>query len=97
MGTRGDEHLRVTVTPRFPWLGTPGGKFTIKAGVTTVCTIPVASGKGSCGLAPPETPRRNPDPGRRLPRQPLLHKLDLAKENPEGGEVAGSKMPAVQT
>ena len=42
------ERLTVTVTPQFS--GTPGGKVTIKTGATTVCTITLASGKGSCTL-----------------------------------------------
>lgn len=50
------ERLRVTVTPRYPWNETPGGKVTIKAGKTTVCIITLASGKGICAL----TARRLP-------------------------------------
>ena len=50
------ERLRVTVTPRFPWDATPGGKSTIKAGTTTVCTITLASGKGSCALTARKLP-----------------------------------------
>jgi hypothetical protein len=42
------EHLRVTVTPQYS--GTPGGKVTVKTGTITVCTISLASGKGSCTL-----------------------------------------------
>jgi hypothetical protein len=47
--TYGDEQadqLSVTVTSRYG--GTPGGKVTVKTGATTVCTISLASGKGSC-------------------------------------------------
>ena len=43
------ERLTVTVSPQHG--GTPGGKVTIKAGTATVCTITLASGKGSCALA----------------------------------------------
>lgn len=50
------ERLRVTVTPRYPWNETPGGKVTIKAGQTTVCTITLASGKGSCALTATKLP-----------------------------------------
>jgi Bacterial Ig-like domain (group 3) len=42
------EHLTVTVTPQYS--GTPSGKVTIKAGTATICTITLASGKGSCTL-----------------------------------------------
>lgn len=42
------EHLTVRVTPRYA--GTPTGKVTIKAGGTLICTITLASGRGSCAL-----------------------------------------------
>jgi Bacterial Ig-like domain (group 3) len=47
-GHEQSEHLTVTVTPQYS--GTPGGKVTIKTGTITVCTITLASGKGSCTL-----------------------------------------------
>ena len=42
------EKLSVSVTSKS---GTPGGKVTVKAGSTTVCTITLRSGKGSCTLS----------------------------------------------
>jgi hypothetical protein len=56
-GKEQTEHLTVTVTPQYS--GTPGGKVTIKAGNTTVCTITLGSGKGSC-----RPPRRKLPVGR---------------------------------
>jgi hypothetical protein len=47
-GHENREHLTVTVSLRYS--GTPGGKVTVKAGSTTICTISLASGKGSCTL-----------------------------------------------
>jgi hypothetical protein len=44
------DRLRATVTSRYPWFGRPGGRVTVKAGLTTVCTIALASGQGSCAL-----------------------------------------------
>ena len=49
--TFGDEQaekLSVAVTSKS---GTPGGKVTVKAGATTVCTITLKSGTGSCTLS----------------------------------------------
>jgi hypothetical protein len=43
------ERLSVTASPQYS--GTPGGKVTIKSGKTTVCTITLGSGKGSCTLS----------------------------------------------
>lgn len=43
------EKLTVVVKPRTG--GTPTGKVTVAAGKTTLCTIKLAHGKGSCTLA----------------------------------------------
>ena len=50
------ERLTVTVPPQYPWTGTPGGKVTIKTGLTTICTITLTSGKGSCALTARKLP-----------------------------------------
>jgi hypothetical protein len=42
------EKLSVSVTSKS---GTPGGKVTLKAGSTPVCTIALKSGRGSCTLS----------------------------------------------
>ena len=48
-GHEESEKVSVTVAPQYS--GTPGGKVTVKAGSTTVCTITLSSGKGSCTLS----------------------------------------------
>lgn len=47
-GHEATERLTVTVAPQFR--GTPAGKVVIKAGTTTVCTIALKAGRGSCTL-----------------------------------------------
>ncbi len=47
-GHEQSERLTVSVAPQYS--GTPTGKVTIKSGTVTVCTITLASGKGSCTL-----------------------------------------------
>jgi hypothetical protein len=47
------EHVSVTVTSQH---GVPGGKVTVKSGTATVCTITLASGKGSCTLTATKLP-----------------------------------------
>jgi hypothetical protein len=42
------ERMTVAIAPQYA--GTPGGKVTVKAGTTTVCTITLTSGKGNCTL-----------------------------------------------
>jgi hypothetical protein len=42
------ERLTVKVAPQY--VGTPTGKVTIATGHTGICTITLASGKGSCAL-----------------------------------------------
>jgi hypothetical protein len=66
-GHEQSERLTVKVTGQYA--GTPGGKVTVKSGTTTVCTITLASGKGSCTPGRQETPRRHPRTDRRLLRQ----------------------------
>ena len=53
-GHEGSERLTVKVTGQYA--GTPAGKVTVKSGKTTVCTITLASGKGSCILGARELP-----------------------------------------
>jgi hypothetical protein len=48
------ERLTVSVAPRYS--GTPGGTVTVKSGTVTVCTIKLASGKGSCTLSAAKLP-----------------------------------------
>lgn len=54
--TYGSEQLEVftvTVTPRTPGVpGVPSGTVTIKWGWTTLCTITLSGGTGSCALSP---------------------------------------------
>ncbi len=44
------EHVAVTVSPRAG--GTPSGTVEVKAGATSLCTVTLAKGKGSCVLRP---------------------------------------------
>jgi spore coat protein U-like protein len=53
-GQERSERLTVKVTGQYA--GTPAGKVTVKSGKTTVCTITLASGKGSCTLAAKKLP-----------------------------------------
>jgi hypothetical protein len=53
-GDERSERLTVKVTPQYG--GIPTGKVTVKSGKTTVCTITLASGKGSCTLAAKKLP-----------------------------------------
>jgi hypothetical protein len=50
------EHVSVTVTSSGV---TPGGTVTVKSGSTTVCTITLRSGKGSCTLSAKKLPAGN--------------------------------------
>jgi Big-like domain-containing protein len=45
-----EQNERLTITVRPVVSGTPTGKVAVKAGTTTVCTITLASAKGSCTL-----------------------------------------------
>ncbi len=49
-GDEGVEHLSVTVSPEFAG-STPYGSVTIKESTTTLCTITLSSGKGTCRLS----------------------------------------------
>jgi hypothetical protein len=53
-GQERSERLTVKVTGQYA--GTPAGKVTVKSGTTTVCTITLASGKGSCTMAAKKLP-----------------------------------------
>jgi hypothetical protein len=53
-GHEGSERLTVKVTGQYA--GTPAGKVTVKSGKVTVCTITLASGKGSCTMAARKLP-----------------------------------------
>jgi len=53
-GHEQSERLTVKVTGQDA--GTPSGKITVKSGTTTVCTITLASGKGSCTLTARKLP-----------------------------------------
>jgi uncharacterized protein YjbI with pentapeptide repeats len=48
-GHEQSEHLTVKITPQYS--GTPSGKVSVKSGSTTICTITLASGKGTCTLS----------------------------------------------
>jgi hypothetical protein len=48
-GHEQSEKLSVAVSPQYS--GTPSGKVTVKTGSTTVCTISLKSGKGTCTLS----------------------------------------------
>jgi hypothetical protein len=48
VGHEQNERLTATVTPAVSGTPAPTGTVTVKAGTTTVCTITLASGKGSC-------------------------------------------------
>jgi hypothetical protein len=49
-GDEQTEHLSLTVSPQFPG-STPTGSVTIKESSTTLCTITLSAGKGSCSLS----------------------------------------------
>jgi hypothetical protein len=53
-GHEGSERLTVKVTGQYA--GTPTAKVTVKSGTTTVCTITLAAGKGSCTLTARKLP-----------------------------------------
>jgi hypothetical protein len=53
-GQERSERLTVKVTGQYA--GTPTGKVTVTSGTTTVCTITLASGKGSCVLSAKKLP-----------------------------------------
>jgi Bacterial Ig-like domain (group 3) len=48
-GHEQSEHLTATVKPAFG--GTATGKVTVKTGSTSICTITLVTGKGSCTLS----------------------------------------------
>ena len=53
-GHEGSERLTVRVAGQYA--GIPAGKVTVKSGKTTVCTITLTSGQGSCVLAARKLP-----------------------------------------
>jgi hypothetical protein len=54
-GNEQTEHLAVTVSPQYSG-STPTGTVTIKQAATTLCTITLSSGKGSCTLSAKKLP-----------------------------------------